>query len=81
MEPQEQQSQAQQLLMQVVELLKGGMSPDELLKMGVPQELLDQAMSMVQQEMQSGAGPQSIGQQAPQPQPAGLADMYAQGGM
>jgi hypothetical protein len=80
MEPQE-QSQAQQLLMQVVELLKGGMNPDELLKMGVPQELLDQAMSMVQQEMQSGAGTQPMQQQTPQQQPAGLADMYAQGGM
>jgi len=84
MEPEVQQGQAQQgqedLLAQVVKLLQQGMSPEELLKMGVPQEILEQAIAMVQQS-QSGAGAQPTAQQSPQQRPAGLADMYARGGM
>jgi len=71
----------QALIAQIVELLKQGKTPEELLEMGVPEDLLQQAMAMIQQEAQAGAGPQPMGMEQAQQQPAGLADMYAQGGM
>jgi len=70
----------QGLIAQIIELLKQGKTPEELLQMGVPQELLQQAMAMLQQEAQAGAGPQPMPMDQV-PQPAGLADMYAKGGM
>ena len=54
---------------QLVELLKQGISPKELLAQGVPEELLQQAMAILAQEA------------APQPAPEGLAGMHMQPGM
>lgn len=49
----------QQLIQQIVELLMSGVSPEELLAEGVPQELLEQAMQIAMQSMGGApAGPQ-----------------------
>lgn len=59
----------------LVMMLKQGITPEELAQNGVPVELIDQAMMMLQQEVQAGAG-----QGQPVEQSGGLADMYmAQG--
>lgn len=47
-----QKSQRQPTPQEVVELLKQGVRPEELLKYGIPQELIQAAMQMLQQEMQ-----------------------------
>lgn len=60
---------------ELVMMLKQGITPEELAQNGVPIELIDQAMIMLQQEVQAGAG-----QGQPIEQSGGLADMYmAQG--
>ena len=58
---------------EVVMMLLQGMSPDELIAQGVPQELVAAAMEMLNQQMQAE-------QQQPQA-PAGLAGMATQGMM
>ena len=58
---------------EVVMMLLQGMSPDELIAQGVPQELVAAAMEMLSQQMQAE-------QQQPQA-PAGLAGMATQGMM
>ena len=55
---------------EVVMMLMQGMSPDELIAQGVPQELVAAAMEMLNQQMQAE-------QQQPQA-PAGLAGMATQ---
>ena len=52
---------------QIIQLLMEGRTPEELIQAGVPQELVEQAMMIIQQEMQAQ-------QQAPQNQ-GGLAAM------
>lgn len=60
---------------ELVMMLKQGITPEELAQNGIPAELIDQAMMMLQQEVQAGAG-----QGQPADQQGGLADMYmAQG--
>ncbi len=44
------QSSVMQMLEQVVAMLMQGMSPQELLQQGVPQEILEIAIEIVQQE-------------------------------
>ena len=39
-----------QVVMQVVELLKQGMSPEDLVQQGVPKEIVDMALKIMQQE-------------------------------
>lgn len=57
-------------IQELVELLKQGITPQELVQNGVPMELVDQALAVLQQEVQAG-------QQGPAiPQQGGLADMY-----
>lgn len=55
--------QPQLTLKQVVEALMAGTSPDELMAMGVPEALIQQAMMQITQQTQ------------PAPQEAGLAAM------
>lgn len=55
---------------EIVALLKQGITPQELAQQGVPPEMINQAMALLQQEVQSGQ-PQG------QPMQGGLADMYA----
>lgn len=55
----------------LVNMLKQGITPEELLQQGVPEAMINQALMMLQQEMQQG----QIQPQAPQG--GGLADMYA----
>lgn len=72
------QGQEEQMLMQVVQMLMQGMSPEELQAQGVPPQVIQMAMQIVQQEMakQQQGNPQ-------QPQgPQGLAgSQMAQGNM
>ena len=56
-------AQPQITLKQVVEALMAGTSPDELMAMGVPEALIQQAMMQITQQTQ------------PAPQEAGLAAM------
>ena len=58
---------------EVVMMLMQGMSPEDLIAQGVPQELVAAAMEMLSQQMQAE-------QQQPQA-PAGLAGMATQGMM
>ena len=55
----------------LVNMLKQGITPEELLQQGVPEAMINQALMMLQQEIQQG----QIQPQAPQG--GGLADMYA----
>lgn len=48
------QQEMQQLVIQVMQLLQQGITPEELLKEGVPQQIIDVAMQLLQQ--QSGQG-------------------------
>ena len=65
------QAQQQQMLDQVVQMLMQGMSPEELQAQGVPAQLIQTAMQIVEQQQ---------GQMQPQGQvPEGLAGMTQQG--
>ena len=65
------QAQQQQMLDQVVQMLMQGMSPEELQAQGVPAQLIQMAMQIVEQQQ---------GQIQPQGQvPEGLAGMTQQG--
>lgn len=46
---------------QVVEMLKQGMTPEELVSAGVPQELVERAMMAIQQEMAPQEGLAGMG--------------------
>ncbi len=54
---------------ELVALLKQGITPQELAQQGVPPEMIEQAIAILQQEVQTGQ-PQG------QPVQGGLADMY-----
>ena len=74
-------SNPQQELMQVVQMLQQGATPDQLVQAGVPKELIDQAIRMLQQQAQEQSPNQAMQQQQMQGQPQGqgLADsMMAQ---
>lgn len=57
-----------QILQQVVQALMQGTNPDDLLKQGVPKEIIMQAIQIIQQQM---------AQQQQGQQPQGLAGMQA----
>lgn len=64
---------------ELVAMMKQGITPEELAQQGVPSELIDQALMMLQAEVQQGAPAQPT-QGLPEEQ--GLAGMYMQqGGM
>ena len=57
-----QQDEMEQMVVQVAQLIMQGASPEELLQMGVPQNVIDMAMQLVQSQQGSVAGPaQSAG--------------------
>lgn len=72
----QQQAQAGQIdpvmVQRVAEALMQGMSPEELLQQGVPPEVIQAAMQMVQAQTQAS----QVG-----PEQAGLAGTQVQGGM
>jgi len=49
---------SQQMMSQVVEALRQGISPEELVQRGVPQELIQAAVQILQQEAQAQQMPQ-----------------------
>lgn len=54
-------------LKEIIELLKGGQSPEQLVAMGIPQKLIQTALDSIMKEQQNMSG--------------GLADMYTKGVM
>ncbi len=44
------QAQIEELLRKVIELLSQGVPPEELVKAGVPEEIIQQAMQIMQQQ-------------------------------
>lgn len=48
----------EQMMAQIVEALRQGMSPEELVQRGVPQELVQAAMQVLDQEMQAQQMPE-----------------------
>lgn len=64
-----QQQQLQQMLQQVIQMLMQGANPDDLIKQGVPPEVVQQAIQIIQQQQ---GQPQSSDGDV-DPQQAGLA--------
>ena len=57
-----QRDELEEMVMQVAQLIMQGASPQELLQMGVPQNVIDMAMQLMQSQQDSVAGPtQSAG--------------------
>ena len=52
-----QQDEMEQMVVQVAQLIMQGATPQELLQMGVPQNVIDMAMQLVQSQQGSVAGP------------------------
>lgn len=52
-----QRDEMEQMIVQVAQLIKQGATPQELLQMGVPQNVIDMAMQLVQSRQGSVAGP------------------------
>ena len=51
------QGEMDQMIAQVARLIMQGATPEDLLKMGVPQEVIDMAMQLVDSQQGSVAGP------------------------
>ncbi len=51
------QDEMEQMVVQVAQLIMQGATPKELLQMGVPQNVIDMAMQLVQSQQGSVAGP------------------------
>lgn len=52
-----QRDEMEQMVAQVAQLIMQGATPQELLQMGVPQNVIDMAMQLVQSQQGSVAGP------------------------
>lgn len=52
-----QQGEMDQMVVQVAQLIMQGATAEELLQMGVPQNVIDMAMQLVQSQQGSVAGP------------------------
>ena len=52
-----QRDEMEQMIAQVAQLIMQGATPQELLQMGVPQNVIDMAMQLVQSQQGSVAGP------------------------
>ena len=52
-----QQDETEQMVVQVAQLIMQGATAQELLQMGVPQNVIDMAMQLVQSQQGSVAGP------------------------
>jgi hypothetical protein len=59
------QQQGQMTVEMVVKALMEGARPEELVQMGVPQQMVEQAMMMLQQQSQPEARPGLAGAQLP----------------
>lgn len=65
--------QGQQMVQQVAQMLASGISPEELMQKGVPQEVIQAAIAMLEQ--------QAAQQTQVPPEQAGLAGRATQGGL
>lgn len=52
-----QRDEMEQMIAQVAQMIMQGATPQELLQMGVPQNVIDMAMQLVQSQQGSVAGP------------------------
>ena len=76
------EAKMQELLQQVMQMLQQGTTPEELLQMGVPKEIIDYAIQMLQQQggvqqAPAGAAEQQAMAAEQQPQGGGLSRMGA----
>lgn len=55
------QQSSQQAVQQVVMMLQQGIQPQELLQQGIPAELIEAAMAMIQQQAEAAADVQNPG--------------------
>ena len=73
------EAKMQELLRQVMQMLQQGATPEELLQMGVPKEIIDYAIQMLQQQggqqAPAGAAEQQVMAAEQQPQGGGLSRM------
>ena len=60
---QQAQPSTEEMVQQVMQALMEGMSPEELLQQGVPAEIIQIAIQMIKQQMQSSQAPVSAEQQ------------------
>lgn len=70
-----QDQQMQQLLQKVIQALMQGAKPEDLVKSGVPPEIVQQAIQVIQQHQQQSQGQNPVQDQQ---QGAGLAGQGAQ---
>lgn len=73
------QQQGMPSIEQIIELLMQGMDPEELVRQGIPPELIMQAIDVLEQQLAAEQG-QAAPQGMPQ-QPQGLAQTSMMGGM
>ena len=69
----QQPAQAAMTIDDVIMMLQQGANPQELVDMGVPVELIRQAIMKLQEQMGKGQGMQAMGQTQPEQQGMGLA--------
>ena len=60
---QQAQPSTEEMVQQVMQALMEGMSPEELLQQGVPAEVIQMAIQMIKQQMQSSQAPVPAEQQ------------------
>lgn len=70
---QQQPAQTAMTIDDVIMMLQQGANPQELVDMGVPVELIRQAIMKLQEQMGAGQGMQAMGQTQPEQQGMGLA--------
>ena len=62
----------EQVIQEIVKMLMSGTKPEEIVQMGIPKELVQQAMQMMdQQQQQQGQQPQDPNQQLANPDDEG----------
>lgn len=60
---QQAQPSTEEMVQQVMQALMEGMSPEELLQQGVPAEVIQMAIQMLQQQQSAGKAPVPVEQQ------------------
>ena len=78
MEQGNKQQEMQQLVIQVMQLLQQGITPEELLKEGVPQQIIDVAMQLLQQQSGQGMEEPMMEEQHTPTEEQGLAQLSLQ---
>lgn len=66
--PAQQQQPDMAMIEQIIQLLMDGVDPEELVKQGVPPEMIMQAIDILEQQLMAQQGGQQAAQQAPAPQ-------------